>query len=454
MAHRHASPGCAVTLRTRLTLLTFSVLLLALLAFAGVAGLVLWRLELNSISRQVEAQAEALLTVVQSRPSGYGVTASDILEEKGIAASGRVYQGGQLHWAGGAAGPNILDPSFLNDQEVQALRTVSEYLVASRRSGEVTVQVGRNLEPLENLLRRYALIAGLTLLGLSALAGWFVARQVRRTLTPLETLAGRVKHLNSPEPLPALTEPDEVGALARALQDSLDALRTEREHETLFLASASHELRTPVTAMLADLQHTLSRERPPAELHAALERTERTASRLRLLTGNLMTLTRVQRPPESHAAWPAVDLLHLAGEAVDLLQPLALQRGLDLWLDGQSVTVPGEASLLSSVLENLIGNSLKFTPPGGEVQVKVMALASGGAQLTVQDTGPGFPEGTLTDAFVRGTSQVEGFGLGLAVVKQVVEAHSGSLELAEAQGGGAQVVVTLPQNFALSPLAR
>lgn len=434
-----------MTLRTRLTLMTCGVLLLALLAFAGVAGLVLWRLELDSIKRQVHAQAEALLTVAQSRPADFGRTASDILEEQGIAASGRMYRSGQLRWAGGAAGPDTLDARFLNDQEIQALRTVGEHLVASRRSGDVTVQVGRSLEPLEHLLRRYALVALVTLLALSALVGWLVARQVRRTLTPLEMLAGRVQHLNAPEPLPALHEPDEVGALARALQGSLEALRSEREHETLFLASASHELRTPVTAMLADLQHTLSRERPPAELHDALVRTERTASRLRLLTGNLMTLTRAQRLPEQPNDWPEVELLHLAGEAVDLLLPLAMQRGLDLWLDGQDVRVPGEASLLSSVLENLIGNALKFTPPGGEVQVVVRALPGVGAQLTVQDTGPGFPGGALTQAFVRGTSEVEGFGLGLAVVRQVVEAHGGTLRLGQGEKGGAKVAVTLPR---------
>lgn len=434
-----------MTLRTRLTLLTFTVLLLALLSFAGVAGWMLWRLELSNIAKQVDAQAEALLVVAQGNPSGFVPTANDILEENGITSAARIYDGVNLRWAGGAAAPDALDATFLNDQETVALRRVNEYLIASRRSGNLAVQVGRNLEPLQHLLRRYALAALLTLLGLSAFAGWVVARQVRRTLNPLETLASRVLHLNSPEPLPGLTEPDEVGSLARALDASLRALRAEREHETLFLASASHELRTPVTAMLADLQHTLSRERPPQELHAALSRTERTASRLRLLTGNLMTLTRVQRLPSEREAWPQVDLLHLAGEAVDLLQPLALQRGTDLWLDGQSAHLPGEATLLSSVLENLIGNAIKFTPPGGEVQVRVSPLQSG-AELVVQDNGPGFPGGTLTEAFVRGQTDVEGFGLGLAVVREVVEAHGGTLDLGKAAGGGARVVVSLPRH--------
>lgn len=432
-----------MTLRTRLTLLTFGVLLCSLLAFAGVAGFVLWRLELSSISRQIDAQADALLAIQGSTPAQLPGRAADILEENGLAAATRVYQGQVLRWSGGASGPDTLDAAFLKVQGLQATRVVGDYFVASRREGNVTVQVGRNLKPLTKLLGRYALSALLTLLALSVLAGWIVARQVKRTLRPLEALASRVQDLDAPEPLPAQQEPGEVGALARALEGSLQALRAERERETLFLASASHELRTPVTAMLADLEHTLSRERPAEELYAALARTGRTASRLRGLTGNLMSLTRAQRLPHGEHAWPQVDLLHLAGESVDLLQPLALKRGIDLWLDGQEARVPGDSVLLGAVLENLIGNAIKFTPAGGEVLVNVSQTANQ-AKLTVQDTGPGFPSGTLTDAFVRGQTDVEGFGLGLAVVRQVVDAHGGTLQLGAAVSGGAKVVVTLP----------
>lgn len=443
-----------MTLRSRLTLLTFGVLLVALLAFAGGAGALLWRVELSSIARQISAQTDALWAVASTTSGNLSGTANDILEEQGITAVGRIYAGNSpasstLRWGGGADGPDTLDPAFMASQELETLRRVGDYLVASRREAGVTVQVGRNLEPLETLLRRYALIAALSLLLLSTLAGWLVAREVRRTLRPLEALAEHVGNLEQPAPIPALSEAGEVGALARALQHSLLALRAEREHETLFLASASHELRTPVTAMLTDLQHTLARPRPPEELHAALERTERTASRLRTLTGNLMTLTRVQRLPESALAEDAraVDLLDLAGEAVDLLQPLALKREIDLWLDGQPCPVRGEASLLNAILENLIGNAIKFTPQGGEVKVQVNVQPSG-ATITVQDTGAGFPPNmrgeALTGAFVRGQSGVEGFGLGLAVVQQVVEAHGGTLELGGARGGGARVTVTLP----------
>ncbi|MFC6659740.1 sensor histidine kinase [Deinococcus multiflagellatus] len=418
------------------------MLLLSLLAFAGVAGFLLWRLERASVVRQIEAQAEALLAVSAGTPAQLRLAATELLEEQGQAAAARVYQGAALRFLGGAAAPDTLDPTFLNDQEVRATRQSGNFLVTSRRAGEVTVQVGRNLAPLKHLLRRYTLAALLTLLGLSVLLGLVVARAVRRALRPLEALAARVQTLESAEPLPALAEPGEVGALARALDRSLQALRAERAHETLFLASASHELRTPVTAILADVQHTLSRPRSPEDLHAALVRTERTASRLRGLTGNLMNLTRANALPGG-AAWPDLDLLTLAGEAVDLLQPLASRRALDLWLDGDSAPLRGDPGLLGGLLENLIGNAIKFTPPGGRVQV-VVGPEAGGARLTVQDTGPGFPAGTLTDAFVRGQTDTEGFGLGLAVVRRVVEVHGGTLTLGPAPGGGAQATVWLP----------
>ncbi|GAA4016897.1 HAMP domain-containing sensor histidine kinase [Deinococcus rubellus] len=437
-----------MSLRLRLTLLTAGVIFLALAAFGGLAGVLLWRIELSSIARQITAQADALSAVARRSPGALPDTADDLLERDGITAVGRVYEDGVLIWAGGAVASGVLDPDFLIGRQPERLSRTQGYMVASRRFGsgpdQVVVQVGRSLLPLEELLARYLLIAVLVLLLLSALAGAVAALAVRRALRPLDRLVRRVQHLGTPEPVPGINERSEVGALARALDASLAELRAERRRETLFVASASHELRTPVTAMLADLQHTLARERSPQDVLAALHRTEKTAGRLRQLTGNLMSLTRAQHVGERQAA----DLLDLAGEAVDLLQPLALKRDIDLWLDGASTPAQVDSSLFAGVLENLIGNALKFSPAGGQVNVRVSPL-HGGALLTVEDSGPGFPPGPLTEAFVRGvpgsgSSGPEGFGLGLAVVRQVVEAHGGSLDLGARPGGGARVQVTLP----------
>jgi signal transduction histidine kinase len=435
-----------LSLRLRLTLLTVSVIVLALVAFGGLAGALLWRIELSSTSRLVSAQADELVAVAQQAPGALPDTAGDLLERDGVTAVARVYEGSRLVWSGGAAGPETLDPAFLSGAQAERVSRTQDYLIASRRFPGGVVQVGRNLRPLRQLLARYLVAALLALLLLAGLAAWGAAWVVRGALSPLERLARRVEHLDTPEPVPGVHEGGEVGALARALETSLAELRAERARETLFLASASHELRTPVTAMLADLQHSLARPRSEAETLSALRRTEKTATRLRQLTGNLMSLTRAQHSTERQEA----DLLELAGEAVDLLQPLALAREIDLWLDGAPTPAQVDSSLFSGVLENLIGNALKFSPPGGRVNVIVRPCADG-AELTVEDSGPGFPEGALsgalTEAFVRGAAGVggpEGFGLGLAVVRQVVEAHGGALELGSRPGGGARARVTLP----------
>ncbi len=437
-----------MTLRLRLTLLTAGIIVLALAAFGSLAGALLWRIELSSITRQVTAQADALTAVARRTPGALPAAAADLLERDGITAVGRVYLDGMLIWSGGAAASGMLDPAFFDDQQPERLSRTQGYIVASQRfeSGpsQGVVQVGRNLLPLEQLLTRYLVVAVLVLLLLAGLAGGVAAWVVRVSLRPLERLAQRVQHLGTSEAVPGVEVRSEVGALARALETSLTELRAERRRETLFLASASHELRTPVTAMLADLQHTLARERSPQDVMAALRRTEKTAGRLRQLTGNLMSLTRAQHSTERQRA----DLLDLAGEAVDLLQPLALARDIDLWLDGAATPVLVDSSLVSGVLENLIGNALKFSPAGGRVNVTVLPEGAA-AQVSVEDSGPGFPAaaGALTDAFVRGVpsgSSPEGFGLGLAVVRQVVEAHGGVLELGERPGGGARVRVTLP----------
>lgn len=127
-----------------------------------------------------------------------------------------------------------------------------------------------------------------------------------------------------------------------------------------------------------------------------------------------------------------------------MLQPLATRRNIDLWLDGKTSLIHGDQTLMNGVLENLIGNAIKFSPVGSEVKVQVAPTSPRQVLLVVEDSGEGFPNGALTEAFVRGESKVEGFGLGLAVVKQVVEAYGGQLILGKASNGGARVEVILP----------
>ncbi|TDE87473.1 HAMP domain-containing sensor histidine kinase [Deinococcus sp. S9] len=445
-------------LRLRLVLLSVGLTLGTLLALAALVGVLLWRAEVGAVAEEVSAQADTLLTFARAAPGALPEEAEELLYRGGAASSALAYEDGRLVWAGGARGPlhlsrraplgtlphvGPLDPAFLQSTAAERTVRVGTLLVASRRGGHDVVQVGRSLLPVWRTLERYTLVATCTGLLLAALAGWVTTLAVGRVLRPLELLAARVRHLDVAEPLPGLHETGEVGDLARALSLSLAELREQREREELFLANASHELRTPISALLAEVQHVRSRPRTPQEYRAALARAEQAALHLQELTGNLLTLTRAQRAP---ARWEA-DLLELAGHVVDRLQPLAAQRGLDLTLTGESTPAWVEPDLITRLLENLIGNALKFTPQG-EVTVTVRPCGAV-AEVLVEDSGPGVPEGaeTLFEPFARGHAPGEGFGLGLAVVREVVMAHGGWVRLERRRQGGTCARVQLPRNL-------
>ncbi|MBI0446569.1 sensor histidine kinase [Deinococcus sp. DB0503] len=445
-------------LRLRLVLLSVGLTLGTLLALAALVGALLWHAEVGAVTEEVSAQAETLLTLARAAPGALPEEAEELLYRGGAASSALAYEDGRLVWAGGARGPlhlsrsappgtlprsGPLDPAFLRGNAPERTVRVGNLVVASRRGGHDVVQVGRSLLPARRTLERYTLAATFAGVLLAALAGLVTTLAVGRILSPLELLAARVRHLDAPTPLPGLQEAGEVGDLARALSLSLAELRERREREELFLANASHELRTPVSALLADVQHVRSRPRTLDEYRAALARAERAALRLQELTGNLLTLTRARRIPARREA----DLLELAGNVVDRLQPLASQRGLDLTLTGEPTSARVEPALVTRLLENLIGNALKFTPQG-EVTVTVRPRGAA-AELLVEDSGPGVPEGVedLFEPFARGRAPGEGFGLGLAVVREVVTAHGGWMRLERRGEGGTRARVLLPRDL-------
>ncbi|WP_281260130.1 sensor histidine kinase [Deinococcus planocerae] len=225
------------------------------------------------------------------------------------------------------------------------------------------------------------------------------------------------------------------------MHHSLTELRTVRELEARFLADASHELRTPVTALMTVLEHALDRPRSPQEQHEALERALRNARHLRQLTTDLLTLSRARFAPTRLD----LDLLVLANEVVDRLMPLAVQKDLQVEVDGTPAPLQGDPVLVTRLIENLLSNAVKFTDAGG-VRVYVHPVGDE-VEVTVEDDGVGItPEQVtqLQEPFQRGGDQRrEGFGLGLAVVRSVAEAHGGRVELERRTEGGTRATVRL-----------
>lgn len=216
-----------------------------------------------------------------------------------------------------------------------------------------------------------------------------------------------------------------------------------------FVDDASHEFRTPLSVLSGEIELALLRPRTPPEYVTALERSLDTVGRMERLTNDLLLLSREgdQRIEDSFVAVRTKEIV-LAS-----LPSRPSGRGSNratLTLDFESdPPVRGSRELLTRAVGNLIENALKFTPATGTVRIRV-AERLGMAVIEVTDDGPGFPSGTERRAFDRfwraDTSQsIPGHGLGLALVKQIVDAHSGRVGVISSPDSGTIATIELPK---------
>jgi signal transduction histidine kinase len=235
----------------------------------------------------------------------------------------------------------------------------------------------------------------------------------------------------------------------------------EREAERAkdeFFALVSHELRTPLTAILGYVELLLGEEDAgDGERDRHLEVIERNARRLLRLVGDLLFAAQVEAG--SLLLEPgSVDLPELVRESIAPAQPLARQHGIELHAEVEPLArCRGDRDRLAQVLDNLISNALKFTPPGGRVTVR-LASDQGAALLAVRDSGLGIPPEEiprLFDRFYRATNAtaraVPGAGLGLTIVRAIVEGHDGVVQVESQLGSGTTVTIRLPLEPAPEP---
>lgn len=278
---------------------------------------------------------------------------------------------------------------------------------------------------------------------------------VALTISPIKDDEGRV--------VAASTIARDITARKLAEEERAELLR--REHEAReaaeaanrlkdeFLAVVSHELRTPLNAVLGWARMTTSRNLEGQSLAHALETIERNAAGLALIIDDLLDVSRVVAGRLELLSEP-VDLVAVARAALDVIRPVALEKGIELQFSPDpdaSELVTGDPGRLRQAIDNLLVNAIKFTPGGGRVEVSVRRVEAV-LQVSVSDTGEGIDAAFLPLVFDRfrqadaGTArQHGGLGLGLAIVRQLVERHRGTVHAASAgKGRGATFTVELP----------
>jgi len=296
--------------------------------------------------------------------------------------------------------------------------------------------------------------------------GWRVRKDGSKfwahvTITAMRDEAGRLQGFA--KLTRDLTERKRTEALEASGAERETMLEAERNARMLaqrsarikdeFLATLSHELRTPLNAILGWTQLLRSRGAPePAEFHRAMEIIERNARAQVRLIDDLLDLSRIMSG-RFRLDVQQVALVDIVRGALDSIEPAAHAKGLRLEsvLDPQSVIVSGDPARLQQVFWNLLSNAVKFTPKGGKVQVLLQRVNSH-IEFSVTDTGIGIPGSFLPHVFERfsqkdSSTQREygGLGLGLAICKQLVELHGGSIRAKSmGEGQGTTFVVTLP----------
>lgn len=375
-------------------------------------------------------------------------------------ASARVYDiEGNLIASNTKAAP--LGPVQQGLNDFHGRRVATEVILNDNRAVTGYVQYGRSLDHVDATIDRvwaliFAGILGGTLL--AVFAGVAIARRAMRPIASLTATAQEIATTRDPsKQMPDPVADDEVGKLARTLEEmlrALDAARTEREgamqKQREFVADASHELRTPLTSVLANLellQASLD-STDQAEDREIVDSALRSSKRMGRLVGDLLLLARADagRLDAHHR----VDLAAIAGDAAAEAAPLMGDRRLVVEND-RPLRVEGSRDELHRMVLNLLDNAIRHTPPGACVELTLREDGDS-AVVEVGDDGPGIPAESrrnIFDRFVRGTGPADtargtGTGLGLAIVSAVAQSHGGSVEAAESKTGGALFVARIP----------
>jgi signal transduction histidine kinase len=233
-------------------------------------------------------------------------------------------------------------------------------------------------------------------------------------------------------------------------------LRALDHDKTRLIATVAHELRTPITAMLGHLE-LLEESGVPPERVRSLAVLIRSTARIRGLVDDLVLLSRVTDPQRSLVTLP-LDLAAVVDEAAALLEVQARHGDVHLQVGGdRPVLALGDAGELDRLVVNLVGNAVKYTPPGGHVEITVTAV-DGTAELRCRDDGIGISEQDqqrLFEEFFRsedpGVRARPGTGLGLAIAHRIVQRHHGSIDVSSAPGQGTTVLVRLPSRMPAAP---
>jgi len=355
----------------------------------------------------------------------------------------------------------------LTPEEVQAYRArprpfdisteygrlrISNSVIPGEPGQTYLLQVGVSLRTIDAALGRYRdLLLWLALPSLlaSAVASWWLSGIALAPLSRLASAAREIDVATLERRLPTRGVHDELDDVARAFNETLQRLEHSVGEMRQFSAALAHELRTPLAALRGEIELTL-RSAATEEQRRVLASQIEELDKLKRLIDHLLTLARAEAG-QIPLTFTPVNVSDLAASLVEQLEPVAQARTIELRCERVgSVVVDGDAGWLQRLLLNLLDNAMKFTTEGGRVVLRV-SQDGGRARIDVLDTGIGMSQEQAGHAFERfyqadvsRSEPREGVGLGLSLVKWIVDRHHGTIAVDSRLGEGSTFTVTLP----------
>lgn len=447
-----SAPAARRSIRRRLLVFLVGILLLLVGAAAGIAYLVAVRAANDAYDRalldpaidlqqnlrmiggvphlDLPPKAQEALMYDQADDVVFQIRAPDGTVIAGVAdlpSASELTHGQHRFYDADYGGKNLRVAALLNEQNVLVQVGETRHK-RNRLIGEILVA-----ELLPTLLIALASIA---------LAWVGIAHGLAPLARVRTELLGRSPH--DLHPIPNDAAPVEIAPVIDAFNRLLGRLSEANAIQQRFLANAAHQLRTPLAGLQMHLELLLRRNQAPEE-RIELERVHKAVVQTGHMTNQLLALAKAESAPSTERKLEPVDLYQCVEAVAQQWVPNAIARKIDLGFALEHVVVPGDALLLTELLDNLIDNALRYTPEGGAVTVHCGARGSVPC-LSVEDTGPGIPDAERSRVFERfhrvAGTKGEGSGLGLAIVKEIADRLLARVSIETPPSGhGARVVV-------------
>jgi two-component system heavy metal sensor histidine kinase CusS len=313
-----------------------------------------------------------------------------------------------------------------------------------------TIQVAQDRSGDEQFQKEFgALLAVVLALGVLASAG-IALTVTKRGLRPLAELTRSLKRVGPSrlhERVPPAEWPRELQPFAAAFDEMLDRLEDSFTRLSQFSADLAHELRTPVANILGEAEVALTRTRTPDEYREVIESSVGECQRLSGIIDSLLFLARAEAGREA-ITQTSFDARAALEKIANFYQAIAEEQKIDLECAGQG-QVHADPALFNRAVNNLVENALRFTPADGKISMSI-ATRDAHSEVTVADTGSGIPPQHLARIFDRfyrvdSSRSSQGSGLGLALVKSIVDLHGGSVSVKSEPGRGTTATLVFPK---------